>query len=153
MDELKVISLIVRLIWRFFSIVILLFGVPKLVSLVVAPPPIPPDAILLICLPIFFGGLIAAWRWELLGGMISCLAIGAMELVDYLQGKPVLDTDLVGYLVCVIGMLPLLSWTLDTVKKPNLHLATRIFSLIILPLIVVAIGFCIYLMKGARFNP
>jgi hypothetical protein len=151
LDELKIITLIVRLIWRGFSIVILLIGVPSLLALVVAPPPAPPDPILLICLPIFAGGLIAAWRWEWLGGMIACFAIGTMEFVEYFQGK--YHPDLVEYLVWVVGMLPLLSWSLETVKKPNVRPVIRLFSLVILPLIVVAMGVCIYLMRDARFNP
>jgi hypothetical protein len=143
----------VHWVWRIFSIVILLFCVLSLLDLAARPASTRPDLILLIAGLTFCGGLIIAWRWEWLGGMVSCLAIGAMALLDYIQGKPVLDTDLVGFLVGVVGMLPLLSWTLNTVTKPKVRFFTRIFSFLILPLIIVAIGFCIYKMNGARFNP
>jgi hypothetical protein len=141
----------VHWVWRIFSIIILLLFVLAFIDLLARPAR--PDLILIIAGLTFCGGLLISWRWELLGGIISCLAIGTMESVEYFQGKPVLDTDLVGYLVCVVGMLPLLSWTLSTVTKPKVRFFTRISSFIILPLIVVAIGFCIYKMKGARFNP
>ncbi len=74
-----------------------------------------------------------------------------MELIESFQGK--YHPDLVEYVVWVVAMLPLLSWALDNVNKPNVRLATRLLSLIMLPLIAVAIGFCIHLMRGARFNP
>lgn len=142
-------SRFVRGVWRIFSIVILFFGVLSLFDL--AARPTRPDPILFIGLLIFGGGLITAWRRECLGGIIARLAIGTMELAEYYQGK--FHPDLVEYVVWVVGMLPLLSWTLDTVKKPNVPIAIRLFSRIILPLIMVAIGFCIYQMTGARFNP
>jgi hypothetical protein len=146
---LAVTSCLVRWVWRGFSILILLFGVGSFFAL--AAQPTRPDLILLIALPVFCGGLIIAWRCEWLGGMIACIAIGTMELVEYFQGK--FHPDLVEYLVWVIGMLVPLTWALDTVKKQNARFVVRLVSLIILPLIVVAIGFCIYLMCGARFNP
>ncbi len=57
--ELRIMSLIVRVIWRAFSIVILLVGVLSVLDLAVQQPT-RPDPVLLICLPIFAAGLIAA---------------------------------------------------------------------------------------------
>jgi hypothetical protein len=90
-----------------------------------------------------------SWRWEWLGA-IFFLIVGVPTLIGFCKGD---RGELPECFISAISMLALLSWSLHTLNDANARPIMRRIAIILAPLIVIAIGFFVYRMPGARFNP
>ncbi|HTY86684.1 MAG TPA: hypothetical protein VMB80_04405 [Candidatus Acidoferrum sp.] len=153
---LKILAGIVRWTWQVFSILPFLFlgvfllagGIPKTLM---HPSEWGLDDMLATgALLLIFAALVLAWRWEWLGGTIIFLIGGIPTLIGFGKGD---RGDLPDAFVGALGMFILLSWALNTLKDAKAKPLPRRIALILIPLLVISIGLCVYRMPGARFNP
>ena len=152
---LKISAGIARWTWRVCSIVPFLFigvfllagGIPKALM---HPSEWGLDVIaatlgVLIVLAV----LVLSWRWEWLGA-IFFLIVGVPTLIGFCKGD---RGELPKCFISAISMLALLSWSLHTLNDANARPILRRIAVILAPLLVIAMGFFVYRMPGARFNP
>jgi len=93
--------------------------------------------------------VVLSWRWEWLGAIFFLIA-GVPTLIGFCQGD---RGELPECFISAISMLALLSWSLHTLNDANAKPILRRIAVILAPLLVIAIGFFVYRMPGARFNP
>ncbi len=98
---------------------------------------------------IFLAVMILSWRWEWLGAIFFLIA-GVPTLIGFCKGD---RGELPECFISVLSMLALLSWSLHTLSDANARPVMRRIAVILAPLIVIAIGYFVYRMPGARFNP
>jgi len=139
---LKISAGIARWTWRVGSIVPFLF-----LGVFLMAGGIPIAAILGILLG--WGVLALFWRWEWLGAIIS-LIVGVPTLIGFCKGD---HGELPECFISALSMLALLSWSLHKLNDANARPILRRIAVILAPLLVIAIGFFVYRMPGARFNP
>lgn len=110
------------------------------------------DVIQVLLMLLYLAALGLAWRWELLGGTLACLVLGIPTLIEFFKDQRGED-ELIGYVAWAFSLLILLSWSLNTLKDAHTKLRSRRIAMILAPLLVIAIGFCVYRLPGAKFNP
>jgi hypothetical protein len=156
---LKIFAGIARWTWRGCSVVNFLFSVPLLLIglpygikvMLTSPDWTIGDVLMFVFIGLFVGGLALAWRWEGLGALLNCIVLGIPTVIGLIQGQH--DNELGGYVAWALALLVVLSWSLNTLKDSNAKPRSRRLAMILAPLLVIAIGFCVSCMPGAKFNP
>jgi len=156
---LKIFAGIVRWTWRGCSVVIFLFSVPLLLIglpygikvLLTSPDWSIGDVLMFVFIGLFVGGLALAWRREGLGALLNCIVLGIPTVIGLIQGEH--DNELGGYVAWALVLLVLLSWALNTLKDTSARPGLRRIAVMLIPLLVLAIGYCVYFMPQAKFNP
>jgi hypothetical protein len=156
---LKVAAKSARWIWRGCSIVLflcaapfLLLGLPQgIKNLLSSSDWSIADVMMFVFIGIFLAGLVVAWRREGLGALVIGLALGIPTLIGLIQGQH--DDELIGYVVWALTLLVTLSWALNALADANARPCSRRAAILLAPLLIIGIGFCIYCMPGSKFNP
>lgn len=156
---LKVAAKSARWIWRGCSIVIFLFAAPFLLlglpqgikNLLSSSDWTIGDVLMFVFIGIFLAGLAVAWRREGLGALVIGPALGIPTLIGLIQGQH--DDELGGYVAWALTLLVMLSWALNALADASARPRSRRVAILLAPLLIVGIGFCIYCMPGSKFNP
>jgi hypothetical protein len=156
---LKILADIARWTWRGCSIVLflcaapfLLLGLPQgIKNLLSSSDWSIGDVMMFVGIGIYLAGLAVAWRREGLGALVIGLALGIPTLIGLIQGQH--DDELIGYVVWALTLLVTLSWALNALADANARPCSRRAAILLAPLLIIGIGFCIYCMPGSKFNP
>jgi hypothetical protein len=150
---------IARWTWRGCSLALFLFagafllaGAGAFIKALMDPAQIEfGDVLFALGLLLLFAALALAWRWEWLGGTVLLLLLGIPTLISYWQG--IHDDELLVYFAWVMVLLMWLSWALHTLQNVNAKPGLRRLALVVAPWLIIAIGYCLSLMPGSKFNP
>ena len=156
---LKVAARSARWIWRGCSIVLflcaapfLLLGLPQgIKNLLSSSDWSIGDVMMFVGIGVLLAGLVLAWRWEGWGALLNCFVLGISTLIGLIQGQH--DDELIGHVVWALNLLVMLSWALNTLADANAKPCSRRAAILLAPLLIIGIGFCIYCMPGSTFNP
>ena len=159
---LKVAAKSARWIWRGCSIVIFLFAAPFLLAGIPAGIKALWESsiwnlemlgavLMFTVIGVFLAGLVVAWRREGLGALVIGPAVGVPFVIGLIKGQH--DDELIVYVVWALTLLVTLSWALNTLAEASAKPDSRRAAILLAPLLIIGIGFCIYCMPGSKFNP